>query len=136
MDEGLADLLRRAAQAATEATGAALAPHGVTPAEWGVIRVLHAGGPAAPSVLAERLGLTRGAVTRLVDRLRAKALVVRAVGRGDRRFQTIALTGAGAMLVPLLAASAGAAEAGVFATIPPTRRATLAALLRAIAGGA
>ncbi len=128
----LGDLLRRAAQAAGETAALALAPHGVTPAEWAVMRTLHAHGPAPPSVLADRLGLTRGAVTKLVDRLRAKALVVRARGAGDRRMQTIALTGAGAKLVPVLAEIADAAESATFAALPTARRATLATMLRTL----
>ena len=119
MDD-LAPLLRRAAALAAGQPGAT----GMTPAEARILRVLHETGTMAPSALAARLGVTRGAVTRLVDRLRAKRLVVRAAGgRADRRFQTIALTGAGALT------AARMAPADPFARLTPGERARLAALL-------
>lgn len=110
-----------------------LAEQGVTTAEWVVMRDLYDSGAVAPSVLAARLGVTRGAITRLVDRLRAKRLVVRASGTGDRRFQTIALTGGGARLVPALAAIADANDAATFGHLAPDARATLEAVLRDVA---
>lgn len=106
---------------------------GVTTAEWVVLRDLYDAGPVAPSVIAERVGLTRGAVTKLVDRLRAKSLVVRASGGDDRRFQTIALTGAGARLVPVLAKIADANDAALFGHLDAEARASLEAVLREIA---
>ena len=46
-----------------------LAGQGVTVAEWALMRVLYESGAAAPSTLATTMGLTRGAVTKLADRL-------------------------------------------------------------------
>lgn len=132
-DAHLGHWLRLVANHASHHLGRALAARGVTAAEWGVMRALYDAGPVAPSALAARIGLTRGAVTRLIDRLRAKALVVRAHGRGDRRFQIVALTGSGAKLVPVLAAIADASDAAVFAALPAETRATITAALRAIA---
>lgn len=106
-----------------------LADQGVTTAEWVVMRDLYASGAVAPSVLAERVGLTRGAVTKLVDRLRAKRLVVRAAGGADRRFQVIALTGAGAQMVPDLARLADANDAAVFGALSPAKRKALREIL-------
>ena len=48
---------------------------GVTVAEWVVMRALFDQEPANPSQLAERIGLTRGAVSKLVDRLVTKELI-------------------------------------------------------------
>lgn len=45
---------------------------GVTVAEWVVLRELY-DGDSMPSALAERLGLTRGAISKLADRLAALA---------------------------------------------------------------
>lgn len=113
--ESLAHRLRKAAARVSALQSAALAQHGVTLAECTVLRALHDLGATPPSALADACGLTRGAVTRLVDRLRAKRLVVRAAaGREDRRYQTIALTGAGAKLVPLLAKASASAETRAF----------------------
>lgn len=130
----LLSALRDAAARMAVAEARALRAHGVTAAEAQLIEALHAAGAVAPSALAARMRLTRGAVTRLVDRLRAKQLLVRArSGGGDRRMQTIALTGTGARLAPELArARAGAAER-LLAGVPTSERARLAALLGGIA---
>ena len=59
-----------------------------------ILRALHRMGAVPPSALAEACALTRGGVTRLVDRLRVRRLLVLAAAGGeDRRYQTIALTG-------------------------------------------
>lgn len=126
--------LRVAAAALARAQGAALAPHGVTAAEWAVLSALYDLGATQPSALADACGLTRGAVTKLVDRLRTKRLAVRAAaGRADRRYQTIALTGSGATLIPVLARVAGEAEAAFFVRLSAGERAALAAALAKLA---
>ena len=51
--------------------------HDVTVAEWVVLRELFDGENIAPSRLAEKLGLTRGAISKLADRLIDKGLVAR-----------------------------------------------------------
>ena len=130
LDATLEHRLRRAAAHATRALAQALASSGITPAEWTLLHALHDGGAVAPSALADACGITRGAVTRLVDQLRAKRLVVRAgAGGADRRFQTIALTGAGARLIPDLVARAAVADAACFTWLAPRDRARLSALL-------
>jgi hypothetical protein len=47
---------------------------GVTVAEWVVLRALYERDGVKPSELASKLGLTRGAISKLVDRLAAKGL--------------------------------------------------------------
>ena len=126
---GLGTLLRQAAGALAVAEARALREQGVTAAEAALLRELHAAGAVAPSVLAERLGMTRGGVTKLVDRLKAKQLLVRAMGRGDRRMQTIALTGAGARLVPDLVTVTMRVERDVFGRLDAANRTALAKAL-------
>lgn len=130
----LATLLRMAARRLAVAEAAAFRALGVTAAEALLLRELHAAGAVAPSVLADRLGMTRGAVTKLVDRLKAKQLLVRAKGRGDGRMQTIALTGAGARLVPELDAVALRVEDTVFGKLDTAGRTGLLKGLRKVAG--
>ncbi|WP_326525611.1 MarR family winged helix-turn-helix transcriptional regulator [Sphingomonas sp.] len=111
----------------------ALAAQGLATGEWRLLRALHRLGAVAPSALAEACGLTRGGVTRLVDRLRARRLVVRAAaGREDRRYQTIALTGAGASLAASLLATEAAAEAAVLDPLGARRRGQLIDILDAL----
>ena len=109
-----------------------LAGRGVTVAEWVVLRLLLGRGGEPPSQLAERMGMTRGAVSRLVERLVAKGLVSRAAGGGDRRFQALALTPAGEALVPELAALADRNDAEFFASLSAEERATVERVLRGL----
>jgi DNA-binding MarR family transcriptional regulator len=100
--------------------------HGVTVAEWVLMRQLLGEDRLAPSQVAERMGMTRGAVTKLADRLIAKSFLVREADPSDGRAQTLALTAKGRKLVPKLAALADANDAEFF----DLTRADRASLLR------
>jgi DNA-binding MarR family transcriptional regulator len=86
---------------------------GVTAAEWVVLGKLYEHG-AMPTHLALRLGLTRGAISRLAKRLEAKGLIDREKSFSDRRTQLLSLTVAGRALVLLLAAVADEIDARNF----------------------
>jgi DNA-binding MarR family transcriptional regulator len=106
--------------------------HGVTLAEWVLMRQLLDIEALAPSRLADRMGMTRGAVSKLADRLIAKALLTRAADPQDGRAQTLALTRAGRAIVPELAALADANDAEFFDSLAPEDRAALLRILREI----
>jgi DNA-binding MarR family transcriptional regulator len=108
----------------------------VTVAEWVLMRALFGHPPTAPSRLAAEMGVTRGAVTKLADRLIAKAFIVRKADGADARAQTLALTQKGARLVPQLAALADRNDADCFAALSKAERKTLEALLKQIAARA
>jgi DNA-binding MarR family transcriptional regulator len=105
---------------------------GVTVAEWVLMRQLLEVEPLAPSRLAERMGMTRGAITKLADRLIAKSLLVRAADPQDGRAQTLALARSGRALVPELAALADANDAEFFDLLGPEDRTALFRILREI----
>ena len=104
----------------------------VTVAEWVLLRELYEGDSRAPSALAERLALTRGAVSKLVDRLAAKALVTRVAGKQDRRYQEIALTAAGRALVPELSVLADKNDAEFFGHLPAADNKALERIMKDI----
>ncbi len=105
---------------------------GVTAAEWVILRELYDADALAPSRIADRLGMTRGAITKLADRLIAKSLIAREADPRDGRAQTLALTKKGEKLVPELAALADANDAEFFADLTRSERAGLERLLKAI----
>ncbi len=86
----------------------------------------------APSALAYRLGMTRGAISKLTDRLVAKALLTRQPGQQDRRYQGLALTATGRALVPELSALADRNDAEFFAHLTPADRATAGRIMKDI----
>ncbi|MFC3675688.1 MarR family winged helix-turn-helix transcriptional regulator [Ferrovibrio xuzhouensis] len=106
--------------------------HGVTVAEWVLLRRLLDAEPLAPSRLADRMGMTRGAVTRLADRLIAKSLLLRTADPQDGRAQTLTLTAKARRLVPELAALADANDAEFFDHLAPKERAALLRILQGI----
>lgn len=103
---------------------------GVTVAEWVILRELFDAGETSPSRLATSSGLTRGAVSKLIDRLLKKDLVSRAEADDDRRFQDINLTVAGRALVPRLAAVADRNDEEFFSHLSAKEREALVRTLR------
>ncbi|MGB6742123.1 MAG: MarR family transcriptional regulator [Terracidiphilus sp.] len=106
---------------------------GVTVAEWVVLREMYGREEMAPSELADVTGMTRGAASKLVDRLVGKAMVTREDRTDDRRFQDIALTPTGRRLVPSLAALADRNDQEFFSPLTASERETLAATLKKLA---
>ena len=74
--------------------------------------------------------MTRGAISKLVDRVVAKRLVKCTAERGDRRFQSLVLTPAGRKLVPVLAALADQNDHEFFSQLPVGERERLVATLK------
>lgn len=105
---------------------------GVTVAEWVLLRLMLDRGPANPSQIAAIAGMTRGTVSRLVDRLSRKKLVERTSSDVDRRYQTVALTRAGMEIMPALAQLADDNDREFFGHLKPEERASLVLLLREI----
>lgn len=105
---------------------------GVTVAEWVVLRELLEAGDMPPSKMAEHLGMTRGAITKLADRLLAKGLVTRTVSTEDRRWQSLAITDAGRALVPDLAVLADENDAHFFDVLSADDRQSLERILKTL----
>lgn len=132
LDEHVGYWLRFVSNHVSQAFARKVEAQGVTVAEWVLLRSLLETGAAAPSVLAERMGTTRGTISKLADRLIAKALVERTPDPGDGRAQILRLTRAGAALVPRLAASADHNDEEFFGHLGQEERTALVSLLRGI----
>jgi DNA-binding MarR family transcriptional regulator len=125
--------LRMVSNHVSHAFAAKLAHKQVTVAEWSLMRALYGKEPTPPSRLADDLGMTRGAITKLADRLIAKSLIRREANVSDGRAQTLALTDRGRDLVPDLAALADRNDAEFFESLTGDERETLARLLKNLA---
>lgn len=77
--------------------------HGVTVSEWVLLREIYSSGPTSATALAARTGMSKGAVSKLLARIEAKALLERETVEEDRRNHVVALSAAGLKLVPELA---------------------------------
>jgi DNA-binding MarR family transcriptional regulator len=103
---------------------------GVTVVEWVVMREMFDDEETSPGVLAQRIGMTRGGVSKLVDRLVSKKLITRRERSDDRRFQSIALTASGRRLIPHLAASADENDEEFFHPLSAGERAALISTMK------
>ncbi|PRQ03945.1 MarR family winged helix-turn-helix transcriptional regulator [Enhygromyxa salina] len=124
--------LRYVSNHVTHAFARKVEARGVTVAEWVLLRAMLEAGAANPSVIADTVGMTRGTVSKLVERLSRKKLAVRSSSEGDRRYQTVELTAAGRRLVPVLARLADENDREFFGHLKPDDRSRLVTLLQDI----
>jgi DNA-binding MarR family transcriptional regulator len=122
--------LRTVSNHVSHAFAGKLATKGVTAAEWVMMRALYGRDPMPPSRVANEMGMTRGAITKLADRLINKSLIIRKADSDDGRAQTLALTPRGSNLVPELAALADQNDAEFFGELTKAERDTLERLLK------
>ena len=123
-------LLRALSNHVSQGFAAKLEAEGTSVAEWVLLRLLHDGPGLPPSALARQMGMTRGAITKLADRLIARGLLTRAAEGKDGRARILSLTDTGRALVPRLAALADQNEAEAFGHLSPPEHTALETALR------
>jgi len=79
------------------------------------------------------MGLTKGAISKLAERLLAKGLLEKENNTTDARTHTLAITLRGRAIVPQLATLADTNDTACFAVLTRQEHTTLAALLRKLA---
>lgn len=133
LDSHLGYWLRMVSNAVSQSFARKVEREGVTVAEWVFMRALYDVERVAPSQLAEVMGMTKGAISKLADRLLEKSLIERQANPDDKRAHTLALKAAGQALVPRLAILADENDAQFFGALTPDEHRQLAQLLRKIA---
>ena len=99
LEDCLSFLIGKAQQQVTKASRDALAPHGVTPVQFAILKVLWERDGLNGAELCTRLVLDSATVTGLIDRMEAGGLLERrADPAGDRRMSRVYLTRKGAQL--------------------------------------
>jgi DNA-binding MarR family transcriptional regulator len=117
----------------TQTRRSALAGGGLEHWQFKVLLALRRGGPpyeASPSQLADRLGLTRGALSARLRPMEESGLIARTGEDGDRRRVRVRLTDAGDEAFERHAGTENRGEAALLAALDPAERQTLAGLLR------
>jgi DNA-binding MarR family transcriptional regulator len=109
-------------------------PRGVTFQQYNVLRILRGAGaePLTASDIAERLIEQTPGVTRLVDRLEAKGLVLRERSTEDRRLVNTRITEAGRMLLESLDEAVDRADEEAVGSLTKKQIDQLATLLEQI----
>lgn len=126
--------LRMVSNAVSQDFARRVAGEGVTVAEWTFLRSLYDIEAMSPSALADGLGMTRGAISKLADRLVDKGLIARVDDPDDRRAQSLSLTTAGRRKVPVLAQIADCNDADYFSVLSVEERSAFDNLLKVLAG--
>src|ERR1700760_2243972 len=121
--------LRLVSNAVSGAFSRALHEKQTSVAEWVLLRELHERGQTAPGELADSLGFTRGAVSKIVDKLDAKGWVRTEAKEGDSRFRLLSLTRAGGRSLPVLAEIADQNDARYFDCLSAREKSILRELL-------
>jgi DNA-binding MarR family transcriptional regulator len=114
--------LRRVSNAVSGGFSHALQNKQTSVAEWVLLRELHKRGKAASGELAAKMGLTRGAVSKIVDKLEAKGWVQAEGKEGDSRFRVLSLTRAGSRNLPVLAKIADQNDESFFECLSASER--------------
>lgn len=129
-------LLRRVAQRFRTETASALAAAGLgdlpQPGVWAVMAI--AGGANEPGQLVDRMGVSKQAVSKLVDRLVAVDVVQRVPVHADRRRTGLALTARGRQAVRTIGAAVRSTERAMASELGPEQFALLVGLLGQLAG--
>jgi DNA-binding MarR family transcriptional regulator len=125
--------MRMVSNAVSQEFARKVSGEGVTVAEWSFMRALCDLEPTAPSALAERMGMTKGAISKLAERLTAKGLVARAESLEDKRAHSLSLTTQGRAKIPVLASMADSNDAEFFGVLTEQERGALDRILRLLA---
>jgi len=125
--------MRMVSNAVSQEFARKVSREGVTVAEWSFLRALYDLESTPPSVLADRMGMTKGAISKLADRLLAKALIEREENAQDKRAHRLSLTPEGRSMVPVLASLADENDAEFFGVLTREEHETLDRILKALA---
>ena len=102
-------------------------------AEWVLLRQLYDSSRATPGELADALTMTRGAISKIIDKLESKGWIRSRIKPEDNRVQLLSLTAAGRRIVPELVEIADRNDDRFFASLDPGERQTLRRLLGKLA---
>jgi DNA-binding MarR family transcriptional regulator len=102
-------------------------------AEWVLLRHLYDREQATPGELAEASTMTRGAISKIIDKLQAKGWIRSKVNPEDNRGQLLSLTPVGRRNLPELAEIADQNDEQFFSCLDADERAALKTLLSKLA---
>jgi DNA-binding MarR family transcriptional regulator len=111
----------------------ALQEQGLSVAEWVALNQIGRGTALTPANLADAMGMTRGAISKVLDKLQLKGWISRATSLEDSRVQLLAPTRQGKRALPELTTIADGNDEHFFGALNATERATLRKLLKKLA---
>jgi DNA-binding MarR family transcriptional regulator len=134
IEDCLSFYLGKAYQRVTQSAKRRLAPYGVTPVQYALLKVLWERDNQSGAELGERLQLDSATMTGLLDRLEHAKLIERQAHATDRRINRVVLTARGRDLQAPLDQEMDQMNQAFLNDFPPEEAQRLRALLTAIAG--
>ncbi len=133
LEDHLGYWLRLVSNAVSGEFARALQAKGASVSEWVLLRILAECGRATPSELADHMRTTRGAVSKVIDKLEAKGWLEIKGTKEDKRVRILILSRAGHRNLPSLADIADENETLFFNCLNASERSTLQRLLAKLA---
>lgn len=132
LEDHLGYWLRCLSNLVSQAFAERLAKHDVSVPQWVVLRCLFDMENASLNELAATVGVDNGALSRMMERLLQKGLIVREPDPANRRTVRLRLTEVGKRLVPVLAKEADENDAAFFGVVDKAERQQLLATVRTL----
>jgi DNA-binding MarR family transcriptional regulator len=111
----------------------ALQEQGLSVAEWVALNQIESGSEVSSAQLAAAMGMTRGAISKILEKLQQKEWISRATSARDNRIQFLSLTRQGRRVLPELTRAADRNDSHYFGTLGAAEQTTLRRLLRKVA---
>jgi len=121
--------LRRISNAVSSGFARSLQARQASVAEWVLLRLLYERETATPGELAEASTMTRGAISKIIDKLQTKGWIKSRKNPEDNRGQLLSLTPVGRRNLPELAAIADRNDNRFFACLDTDEKLALRHLL-------
>ena len=134
IEDCLSFYLGKAYQRVTQSAKQRLAPYGITPVQYALLKVLWEKDQQSGAELGERLLLDSATMTGIIDRLEHAGLIERKAHETDRRVNRVALTARGRELQAPLDREMDLMNQDFLNAFPPEERKLLRNLLVSIAG--
>jgi DNA-binding MarR family transcriptional regulator len=134
IEDCLSFYLGKAYQRVTQSAKQRLAPYGVTPAQYALLKVLWERDDQSGAELGERLLLDSATMTGLLDRLEQAGLIERKAHATDRRVNRVVLTARGRDLQAPLDREMDQMNQDFLGELPPETAKLLRERLTALAG--
>jgi DNA-binding MarR family transcriptional regulator len=125
--------LRLVSNEVSSAFARALQERQVSVAEWVALNQLTGRAGVTPAALAAAMGMTRGAVSKVLDKLESKKLITRTTSPLDSRVHLLSPTAQARRILPGLTEIADSNDRRFFTALAPNEQASLRQLLRRLA---
>jgi DNA-binding MarR family transcriptional regulator len=102
----------------------------VSVAEWVALNQIDRGKDVTPAELADAMGMTRGAISKVLDKLETKQWIARTISQGDGRVQLLSPTRPGRRVLPELATIADDNDSRFFGVLAADEQTMLRKLLQ------